>query len=197
MAVFDFDGTAHREAGAVFDFDGTALHPIAAVYDADGAALHPVYTAETVLYDGGMVATFEPRTYVSNSTHVYAYADNNGTDLGGRVNQNLVGAFYTAEASWRTADLIDLSQYSSITVAAEVYTRWSSYNGVRLEFWDEAGNSVGSISIQENQQGVTTNSEWTFPLAAFAGVYKIGLTAWQTYSEGRGAEFHLFKFSLS
>ena len=198
MAIYDNDGTANYEIGKLYDNDGTANHQIGAVYDFDGTANALIYNAETVLYNGGMVSTFEPRTYVSNSTYVYAYTDNNGDNLGGRVNYNVSGgAFYTAEASWRTADLIDLSQYSSITVAAEVYTRWSSYNGVRLEFWDESGNSVGSISIQENQQGVTTNSEWTFSLADFNSPVKVGITAWQTYADGRGATFKMRQMILA
>ena len=196
--IADYTGTEFHQIGKLYEFGGSAFSPIARVYDWNGTAASLIYSDETVLYNGGMVVNFEPRTYVSNSTYVYAYADNNGDNLGGRVNYNVSGGeFYTAEASWRTADLIDLSQYSSITVAAEVYTRVNSYNGVRLEFWDEAGNSVGTISIQENQQGVTTNSEWTFSLADYNSPVKVGITAWQTYSEARGAEFHLFSLSLS
>lgn len=198
MAVFDFDGAVCCEIKNVLDFDGTALHPIAAVYDADGAALHPVYSGETVLYDGGKTVPFEGVTRTDNSSYVYAYADDGESELSGRVHYNLAGgAFYAAEASWRTAEALDLSQFSTVTVRARVHTAWSSYNGVRLEFWNAAGSSVGSISLQQDLPNVTTDSEWTLSLAAFAGVYKIGLTAWQTYSDGRGAEFHLFKFSLS
>lgn len=199
MPIYNKGGTDLSGIGKLYEFDGAAFNQIGKVYAYDGTTASLILSGGAeVLFDGGMVAQFEPYTHVSNSTYVYAYADNNGTDLGGRVNYNVGGgAFYTATASWRTSELIDLSQYSSITIAAKAYTRWDSYNGVRVEFWDANNNSVGSINIQENQKGVTTDGEWTFDLSAYNDAVKVGVTAWQTYSDGRGATFNLYKMVLS
>ncbi|MBQ9959984.1 MAG: hypothetical protein IJP01_06470 [Oscillospiraceae bacterium] len=191
-------GNVYCEIGKLYEFGGNGFSPISKVYDWNGTAMSLIYSDEEVLYDGGMVVPFEDYGYVSNSSYLYTTRTDNTSNLYGKVAYNLQGNdFYTGYAGWRTSSLIDLSQYSTITIAAKVYTRWDSYNGVRLEFWDASNNSVGTITIQENQKGITTDSEWTFDLSAFNDACKVGVTAWQTYSNGRGAEFNLYKMTLS
>lgn len=197
MAIYDNDGTANYEIGKLYDNDGTANHQIGKVYDRDGTANSLIYNAETVLYDGGMVVPFEDFGYVSNGTYVYTTRTDNGTNLFAKTQYNVGGdGFYEGYATWRTRQVIDLSQYGAITIKAKVSTLWSSYNGVKLEFFDANNNSVGGIDIQKDVTS-TTDSEWTFDLSTFNDACKVGITAWQTYSAGRGAEFNLYKMVLT
>lgn len=198
MPIMDWDGGAGHEISKVYDYDGTTQHQIGKVYDYNGTASSLIYSAEEVLYDGGMVVPFEQYSSVSNASYIYTSLADNGTDLYAKVHYNLEGNdFYSGYAVWRTQQPIDLSQYSALCIRARVWNRWNSYNGVKVEFWDANNVSVGSIPVQENQAGVTTDSEWTFDLSAFNSPVKVGITAWQTYSNGRGAEFNLYKMTLS
>lgn len=198
MPIYDFDGTAKAEVGKVYDNDGSVNHQIGKVYDHDGTAAAVIYSGEEVLYDSGMVVPFEPYTYVSNSNYVYAYADNNETNLGGRVRYNLTGNdFYTAYAGWRTSELYNLSNYSAVTIKAEAWTRWDSYNGVKVALFDANNNELAVFDVLKEVGSGYANSEWTFDLSEYNSLAKVGITAWQSYSNGRGAEFKLYKMTLS
>ena len=171
---------------------------IVKVYDWNGEAASLIYSAETVLYDCSMTVNFEPYTHISNSTFVYAYADNNETNLGGRVRYNLIGdGFYEAYAGWRTSDLHDLSSYSTCTIIAEAWTNWDSYNGVKVVLFDANNNELASFDVLKDVKSGYAKSEWTFDLSSYNDAAKIGVTAWQTYSNARGAEFKMYKMLLS
>ena len=199
MPIYDFDGAAHTEVGKLFDFDGTAKHQIGRVYDHDGTAAALLYSGETVLYDGGMAVPFEQYSSVSNASYIYTSLADNGTDLYAKVHYNLEGNdFYSGHAAWRTQQPIDLSQYSALCIRARVWNRWNSYNGVRAEFFDPNGVSLGTLNIMQDAQS-SLDSEWVLdlaPLRELAEPVKIGVTAWQSYSNGRGAEFNLYKMTL-
>lgn len=184
------------EAGKLYMMSDPPLQ-IGKVYRKDAGGSSVIYSGEEVLYDGGMVVPFENYGYVSNSSYLYTERTDNGTNLFAKVRYNLGGNdFYNGYAGWRTQRVVDLSQYSTITIKARVQNYWSSYNGVRVEFWDENNTSVGTINIMQDTQ-TTLDSEWTLDLSAFNGACKVGVTAWQTYSNGRGAEFNLYKMILA
>lgn len=198
MAILDHDGTSYVAVKSVLDHDGATYTKIAKGFDHDGTAYTTIYSAETVLYDGGMIVQFEPATYNQNANYTYAYAEDETTRLRGRVHWNVAGdSTYKASATWRTKDLIDLAEYSTITVDAEVYTAWDSLNGVRLEFFDASNNSVGTIIIQENMKNTTTTQVWNFDISSYNTPVKVGITAYQHYSNGRAASFYLNALKLS
>lgn len=190
-------GNVYCEIGKLYEFGSNDFSPISKVYDWDGTAMSLIYSDEEVLYDGGMVVPFEDYGYVSNSNYVYTTRTDNGTNLFAMTKYNLGGNdFYHGYAGWRTQHVIDLSQYSTISITARVQNYWNSYNGVRVEFWYENNVSAGTINIMQDTP-TTLDSEWTLDLSAFNGACKVGVTAWQTYSNGRGAEFNLYKMTLS
>lgn len=197
MAIYQSEGTLFTEIEKLYVSNGASYDQIGKVYDFDGTANHLIYSGEEVLYDGGMVVQFEDYGYVSNGTYVYTTRTDNGTNLFAKTHYNIGGdGFYEGYAGWRTQQVVDLSQYSTITVKARVQTYWDSYCGVKIEFWDGNNTSAGSINIMQDAS-TTVDSEWSFDLSDFNNACKVGVTAWQTYSNGRGAEFNLYKMVLS
>jgi hypothetical protein len=153
---------------------------------------------ELVLYDGGMVAPFESYGRTSNSTYVYHYEEDFSTYLRGRTNnQNSGSDFYSGYSGWRTSDLYDLANYSTVTIKAEAWTEWDSYNGVKVALFDVNNNELAVFDVLKEVKDGYANSEWIFDISTYNTPAKIGITAWQSYGVGRGAEFKLYEMTLS
>ncbi|MBQ4093595.1 MAG: hypothetical protein IJC61_00980 [Oscillospiraceae bacterium] len=163
MAVFDFDGTAHREAGAVFDFDGTTNHQIGKVYDWDGMANHLIYSAEEQVFPGTAGLTYTNSSKCSAAaTASSLYCETNNSNGG----------------SAKCAVAVDMSSFKSMTIQYTITSgRWNFVKvGVSAYPPSEAFQDNLAIKIYDVTDTPTdaVGHTDTIDVSSLNGVYYVG-----------------------
>lgn len=213
MPIHNFIGTGTEDIGKAHIYTGSGFDQISKVHYYDGTDYQPIYSANMLLYDGGMKVKWTPFKYnAGNGT-----TTDNGTSLSANCPTASSGTTVTRICGWYT-DAMDISGYNTLSVNfSSVFTNSTTCDYVFAAVLkdptatnypynpDNKGTDYTLTTADMVAAGFDTDNivamygvaagkdygaqNWVIDLSNVGGEYHVGVYAVKRYDQGRIARF--------